>query len=88
MAWDRAKPWTAPARSLVLYRASDRWRFAIYNMAGIIDGALDLSPEVDPSVAQMELLSRVETDSGVAYETTWQQGQDGWWTADLVARQK
>lgn len=79
------KPWKARARALVLYRPEDQWRYAIYNDAGIIDGALqDLSPDIAPEEAQALLLRQVEQDTGLTYAAAWRLDQPGWWSADLV----
>jgi hypothetical protein len=84
--WDD-KPWTAPARSLVLYCPKGQWRFAIYNEAGVVDGVLsDLSATVSPDEAQAVLLNRVQEDTGLTYLATWRQDKPDWWSADLVAR--
>jgi len=67
MTWDRSKPWTAPARTLILYRTeSGSWRFSIYNEGGIMDGHLaDLGDNATLEEAQSALLARVEESSGL-----------------------
>ena len=87
MSWDQKKPWTAPARTLVLYRTEDRWRYAIYNEAGILDGYLPgLSPCVALEVAQATLLADVERHTGLDYEAKWAQDKPDWWSAELHPR--
>lgn len=61
VTWDRKRPWTALARSLVLYRPQGQWRFAVYNEAGIMDGHLpDLGGDASVDEAQAALLTMVE----------------------------
>jgi len=84
MNWDEAKPWRAPAKSLVLYCPKGRWRFAIYNEAGIVDGALDLPPDVGLAEARATLLRRVEEETGLTYTAAWRCNQPDWWSADLT----
>lgn len=84
MTWDKAKAWKAPAKSLVLYCPQGQWRFAIYNEAGIIDGALDLPADVDPTEAQATLLGQVQEDTGLVYAATWHNDKPDWWSAELT----
>jgi len=82
---DRDKPWTAPAKELVLYRDGDGWRFAVANESGIMDGRLSVNhtAEVD---AQADLLARVEESTGLRYSAKWRLDKPGWWSAALRKR--
>lgn len=85
MTWDKKKPWTAPARSLVLLRRDSRWRFAIYNEAGIVDGALDDVPvDAAPEAAQARLVDKVVELTGLKYEVQWSSGELDTWAAEVV----
>jgi len=86
MTWDRSKPWTAPARTLILYRTeSGSWRFSIYNEGGIMDGHLaDLGDNATLEEAQSALLARVEESSGLSYSATWTTSKPDWWSANLT----
>jgi hypothetical protein len=78
------KPWTAPARVLVLYSAEDEWRYAIYSDVGVADGVLDgLRGSAAPEQAQTALLSRVVDVTGRHYSATWDEHEPHRWTADL-----
>ncbi len=85
MSWDQSKPWTAPARILILYRTeSGGWRFSIYNEAGTMDGFLDdLGDQATLEEAQ-SLLARAEESSGLKYAATWTTSNPNWWSADLT----
>ena len=76
-------PWTARANALVLYSPEGRWRFAVYNEVGVMDGALDLPVDATVGDAQAALLARVQEDTGLRYEANWTQDGKGWWTAEL-----
>jgi hypothetical protein len=81
---DRKRPWSAPARSLILYCPEKVWRFAVYNEAGIIDGRMaDLPEQCSPEDAQAALVADVEDWTGLKYCVTWSSDKPGWWTADL-----
>lgn len=86
MTWDRSKPWTAPARTLILYRTeSGSWRFSIYNEGGIMDGHLAvLGDNATLEEAQSALLARVEESSGLNYAATWTTSKPDWWSANLT----
>ena len=87
MSWDRKKPWTAPARTLVVYRTERGWRFAIYNEAGILDGGLpDVPTDASPELAQADLLRKVEEESERTYVASWSSDKPDWWYADLTTK--
>lgn len=76
--------WKEAARALVLYNPKTEWRYAIYNDAGIIDGALlDAGANTSPRDAQALLLRRVEEDTGQRYVAAWTQDKPHWWSAEL-----
>jgi hypothetical protein len=78
------KPWTAPARVLVLYNAEDEWRYAIYSDVGVVDGVLDGLPgSAAAEEAQTALLTRVADVTGRRYSATWDAQAPHRWTADL-----
>ena len=78
-------PWTAEAKTLVLYRDNGVWRFAIYNDEGIVDGRLDEVDEDAPvELAQAELLRRVEEATTRQYEAVWSADKPDWWSASLT----
>ena len=86
LSWDRTQPWTAPARSVVLWRAGHRWRYAIHSEAGIFDGGLgDLDEQASADEAQMTLLGRIRDSTGLTYAATWSLDRADWWSAELTA---
>ena len=82
---DRDKPWTAPAKELVLYRDGERWRYAVANERGIMDGRLSVHHETEAE-AQADLLARVEEMVGLRYSAQWRLDKPGWWSATLTQR--
>ena len=80
-----ARPaWKSTARTLLLYNPKAQWRYAIYNDAGILDGALpDVEAEIPPEDAQELLLRQIEEDTGQRYVATWTQDKPHWWSAEL-----
>lgn len=84
MTWDDATPWTAPARSVVLYCPKTQWRFAIFIEADIIDGALDLPATAAPEDAQASLVARVQDDTRLTYLMKWTLDKPRWWSAELT----
>lgn len=82
---DRNRPWTAPAKELVLYRDGEGWRFSVMNALGIMDGRLSVNHETEVD-AQAELLARVEQIAGVRFSAEWRPDKPGWWSAVLRQR--
>jgi hypothetical protein len=78
------RPWTAPARILVLYTAEHEWRYAIYSDAGVADGVLaGLPRSAAPEEAQTALLARAVDVTGRHYVAVWDAPGPHRWTADL-----
>jgi hypothetical protein len=85
LSWDRSKPWTAPAHSLVLWRTGPRWRYAIHSEAGILDGGLgELRHEAQIDDAQTDLLRTVQEATGLVYAAIWTMDRPEWWSAELT----
>lgn len=79
------RPWKATARTLVLYNPEGRWRFAIYNDEGTIDGTLPHVPaETAAEEAQARLLARVEEITEQRHVARWKQDKPHWWSAELI----
>lgn len=84
--WDRTKPWTAPARSVDLYRSAGRWKFGLANEAGIVDGEVrGVTADDPPQVASAALLLMLAESTGVVYAAQWTEHAEGAWHAELVA---
>lgn len=97
MTSSEGKPWTAPATHLVLLkqrrihphrggRQRDRWRYAIYNEVGIIDGHLDSPLNCPLDQVQRDLLAKVEALTGLHYDTVWTGDSSDCWSAQLVIK--
>jgi hypothetical protein len=88
MTWDRSKPWTAPANTLVLYRTADHWRFAVTGEAGgILDGYLsevDVSEPVEAAMAA--LVARISDATDLTYDVMWTRDRPDWWTGEVSRR--
>jgi hypothetical protein len=84
--WDRNKPWTAPARSVDLYRSAGRWKFGLANEAGILDGVVQgVTADDDLQVASAAFLLRLTESTGVAYAAQWTEHPNGAWHGELFA---
>ena len=82
---DRA-PFGEP-KALVLYRTPERWRFAVYLVAGgILDGYLsEPDPACEPALAQAALERRAEELAGRALRVVWRvTDKPDWWTGEVV----
>lgn len=79
------KPWTLPAKTLVLYLRDPGWRYAVYYERGdVMDGGLDDSSSQSLEAAQAELLRKVEELTDLKYAATWTPADNEMWTADLT----
>lgn len=79
------RPWTTPARRLVLHNAGGDWRYAIYSDVGVVDGALrGLSATAAPEQAQAALLAHATDLTGHRYAATWSPRQPHGWSATLA----
>ena len=86
LSWDRARPWTASAHSLVLWTTERHWRYSIHNEAGILDGngLGDIQEFPTTDEAQATLLVRDQVWTGLTYVATWSTDRPNWWHADLL----
>jgi hypothetical protein len=81
-----SKPWTARAKSVVLFETDVGWRFAVHNEAGILDGRLSEVTTSDPMIAKAHMMGLLHSTSRYLYEATWTSDKPGWWSAELVVR--
>lgn len=69
----------------MLYNPEGHWRYAIYNLDGVVDGGLpDTDSRTPPEDAQVRLVAQVEEWTGKKYDAMWTSDKPNWWRADLT----
>lgn len=75
--------------TIVLFRAPDRWRYALYfsEPHGVADGYLaHPGADIEPGEAQTAACAKAEEIAGRSLAISWQaSGEPGWWTGAVTS---
>ncbi len=79
---ERIRDEMQPLTSIVLYRTSTAWRYAVY-AGGVMDGRLyDVPADASEAVAQRALVRLVEEGYGKHILVDWKLTTPGWWATE------